>query len=418
MSPDLRTSKSNTIRDFKDALMMKVFVNPRVVFRQEMVGNILSIQKRRRRSTVFLVEEFEDFNAEHKIISSKYFRFNGLYLIVLVNGKIPEIEEIFKRMWKIQIYKVVLIYEEDDEVLVYTFFPFNDIKCDDTTPVLINKIINGRILNETEFFFPKKMKNLFSCPIRASVSNSAIPLIIPVLHANESSSIQGPEIKLIETLADALNFKIITTFFSDESYTFDNGSTLRSFKATIESDGEVDISIGNWWIKSIRLQFFDCTCAYSIDQLVLLVPPGFKLTAFEKLIYPFAPAVWFMVLAVFFIGFVVIKITSQRSAKVRNFVFGKRVQQPNLNLLIPFVGGMQKILPRRNFARFLLMNFLLYSLVMRTLYQASFYQLLQSNEGHKPVESLDEIIKNDFKIYVTTVNSDMLEGTDAIKERF
>jgi hypothetical protein len=98
-------------------------------------------------------------------------------------------------------------------------------------------------------------------------------------------------------------------------------------------------------------------------------------------------------------------------------VFGTGVRTPCLNLFIAFIGGAQKKLPGRNFARFLLMIFLMYSLVIRTLYQASFYELLRSNKRHEEVQSIDEMIEKDFKFYVGIGNEDFLQKTEAIKNR-
>ena len=140
MSIDQRKLTSHIIKDFRAALMMKVFKSSQVVFRQEMTSTELSLRNRRRRATVFIIERLEDFVAQHKFITSEFFRFNGLFLIVHVNGTISAIEEIFKLMWKIQIYNVIVMVEKDNQALVFTFFPFNGLKCEDTTPVLINSI--------------------------------------------------------------------------------------------------------------------------------------------------------------------------------------------------------------------------------------------------------------------------------------
>jgi hypothetical protein len=70
-----------------------------------------------------------------------------------------------------------------------------------------------------------------------------------------------------------------------------------------------------------------------------------------------------------------------------------------MNLLAALVGGTQSRLPKRNFARFLLILFLLFSIVIRTLYQGSFYQLLNSNQQKEPVKSLEEMMSKGFNFY-------------------
>lgn len=87
-------------------------------------------------------------------------------------------------------------------------------------------------------------------------------------------------------------------------------------------------------------------------------------------------------------------------------------------MIIGFIGGSQKILPKTNFARFLLMMFLMNSLVIRTLYQGSFYQIMQSNNQQKEAQSINEMLEKDYKILVINAVKDMLQGSDMMKTRF
>jgi hypothetical protein len=114
----------------------------------------------------------------------------------------------------------------------------------------------------------------------------------------------------------------------------------------------------------------------------------------------------------------VIFLINSRSKVVQNFVFGTNVKTPYLNLFIAFIGGSQKKLPGRNFARFLLMMFLMYSLVIRTIYQGSFYQFLKSNKKHREAQSVDELTEKDFKIYAFSAYLELFENFEALKKRF
>ena len=415
MSPNSSSSSSFLIKDFKDALGLKAFQNPKVVYRHEFASNDMTFQSRKRRMTVFLAENLQDFKREHAVIKPGFFKFNGFFLILLMNGRIFEIETIFKLLWKIQIYNVIVMFEENNEVLVYTFFPFNAMKCDDTTPFLINKIVDGNFLNGSENIFPDKMENLFNCPIRLSTAEHEVPFVNVAKLSNDSYKLEGLDITFLNILAEKLNFKIEFTSFAKESYIFENGTMSGAFK--VLSDGRADMTISSWYLKPNRLRFFDSTTTYSYDSLVFLVPPGAKLTPFEKLIYPFTSVVWFMVLGVFLVGFVVIQILKRQKPSVKNFIFGTRVKHPILNMFSGFIGGVQKVLPKRNFARFLLMSFLMYSIVVRTLYQASYFQLIKSDKTSKIVQTIDEIIRKDFKIYIMPGNDDLLVGIPELKKR-
>lgn len=260
------------------------------------------------------------------------------------------------------------------------------------------------------------MKNLFKFPVHLAATTNSKPMIITIFHPNGSYELEGSDMMLLKALADVLNFKIDVTLFDYEGTIYDNGTSTGTFKALHK--GKADLKLSSWWIKFNGLVFFESTNAYTFDKFVMIVPPGSKLTSFEKLIFPFTASVWVSVFSVFLVGFSVIKIVNMRSDLIKSFIFGARVQHPSFNMLIGFIGGMQKILPRRNFARFLLMSFLMYSLVIRTLYQASYYQFLQSNKMHKPFQSADEIFATDLTIYAPVGIADLWDGVETMKERF
>lgn len=57
-------------------------------------------------------------------------------------------------------------------------------------------------------------------------------------------------------------------------------------------------------------------------------------------------------------------------------------------------------LPGRNFSRFLLVSFMLFSLVMRTAYQGKQFQFMQNEMRRPDVKTIDEMIESNFTLYV------------------
>jgi hypothetical protein len=111
-------------------------------------------------------------------------------------------------------------------------------------------------------------------------------------------------------------------------------------------DKQVDICFGGWVFTATRVKFFDFTAVYFESSIHFAVPPGRDLTSIEKLIYPFE-----LTATVFTVGVFIIFIIKLRSKTVQNFVFGKKVNSPYLNMLIGFIGGSQNVLPTFNFSR-------------------------------------------------------------------
>jgi len=59
---------------------------------------------------------------------------------------------------------------------------------------------------------------------------------------------------------------------------------------------------------------------------------------------------------------------------------------PALNVLSVFFGLGQMILPGRNFARFLLMLFIIWSLIVTTGYQSVMFEHLQTDNRKPPIQ--------------------------------
>lgn len=406
------------VMDFKNELLMKIFRTQQVAFRHDLSSQVTMVKSRRKRTCVLIIETFDDFIKIYLTINRKMYQLNGYYAVVLVSGEFSEVEDIFKLFWKIQIYRAIIIFEDKNAtVLVKTFFPFNSTNCHGTTPVIVNRFLDGKFLYSLDKIYSDfKMKNLKKCPIRVAVANDIEPYIFAKVLHNKSYHLTGPSINLITVLSQILNFGINYTYIGPEGLLFDNGTSEGPLKAVLE--GDADLTISNWWLKENRLKFFDTTNAYNSDPLHFVIPPGRSYTAFEKLIIPFSPSLWFLTLMNALVGCIVILFVMNRSEKLRNFVFGVGVNYPFLNMFIGYIGETQKFLPKRNFARFLLMMLLLYSLVLRTLYQGSYYQFLKSNRQHKKIETIEEMIANDFKFYIHNGAVDMFSGSEAIRNRF
>lgn len=57
-------------------------------------------------------------------------------------------------------------------------------------------------------------------------------------------------------------------------------------------------------------------------------------------------------------------------------------------------------MPTRNFARFSLMLFIIYCLIMRTVYQGGIYNILKSNDGKPDVATIDELVVKGYTFYI------------------
>lgn len=308
------------ISDFRDQLLVKILSTDLIMFRQDTTKKIGSMNGRRRLCTVFIIKSFNDFKQVLRLLAPEHYNFSGFYIVVLIDGEIAEIEEIFRLFWKLQIFNVLVLFESlNGTVQAQTFFPFNSRNCYDTTPVLVNEFRDGKFTRSPQELLPNKMKNLHGCAIRFATSHSSQPYIFADLQ-NGSYHLSGREICLTNALAESLNFTVNYTSIGTWGYLRENGSSDGPFKALIEDTA--DLSIINFLLREYRLKFVGRTTSYLSEPLVFIVPPGRGLSAIETICYPFALSVWLSVLSCFIIGILVILATKKFPAKIQNFVFG------------------------------------------------------------------------------------------------
>lgn len=390
------SSSDLILNDFKSQLLKETFSSKTVSVRHE--NELIPLKrKHRKRSVMILIEKFSDFEKIYIQMATEIL--NGHCIIVCLGSlTISELEKIFFNLWKNQVYNVVTVIRGNQELKLYTFMPFHKNSCGNTSPVLVNLYRGGKFLNETRKLFPEKMKNLYGCPIRVSTSNDSVPFVSVTYFPNGTKSLKGSEITNLEALAENLNFKLDYTGIGGEAFMAIDG-TLKNGSLKYLHDDLADISAAQWWLSFTRLQYFDSTISYYSESAVFSIPPGHELTSVEKLVYPFSLTVWILIVSVFLVGFLVIRVVSKKDESIQALVFGEGVQHPLLNLFNSFIGGAQTKLPQNSFGRQLLMIFLLYSLVIRTLYLGSFVQLLNLSVRHQEVQSIDEMIDQKFTFY-------------------
>lgn len=117
---------------------------------------------------------------------------------------------------------------------------------------------------------------------------------------------------------------------------------------------------------------------------------------------------------VFSTGIITIFIINYKLKNLQNFVYGRNVKSPTMNMLIAVFGLQQTILPTRNFARFILMVFLLFCLINRNVYQGALYIFLQSDGRHKPFQYISDLNEMGFKYYMYSTYADLMRNGSSI----
>ena len=364
--------------------------------------NLKIMINRRRTISILFIKDFKSFQELSIEITPDRFHIDGYYLIVLLQGMIPEVQNIFDIVWKKYIYNVNILVKESELITLITFIPISGNSCGNTTPIIINRfniISNNWQLDE---HFPKKFSNLMKCPIKVSTFETIPSVMIQRSFRNGSFQLKGSGIEIFNEIAKILNFHIDLHFINKPGSfgdVYENGTgTGGAIKMLL--DNEVQIILGNYFLTELRAKFMSNTDSYYTNPWLLVIPAGSPLSSFEKLFRPFNIVVWICLISTFIIGVIIISIVNCQSYFIKDLVFGRQIRNPYLNLVIAFIGGSQHILPKRNFSRTLLMFFLIFCLVMRNLYLGGLFEFLQSDQRAKEVASVDEINEKDFTVYL------------------
>ena len=192
----------------------------------------------------------------------------------------------------------------------------------------------------------------------------------------------------------------------------ENGTATGAMEMIIKK--KADFTIGMYTITYLRSQFMTSSELYYSVPFILIVPPGLPFSSFEKLFRPFRLTVWISLLVVFITAAFVVTVIKFQTPLVRSFVFGKNNTSPYMNILLVFVGGSLSRLPGRNFARFLLAAFILFSIVKRTLYQGALFKFLQAEDATKQIQTIDELVEKNLKVYMLPSS---IEHTNNMKFR-
>lgn len=345
---------------------------------------------------IIQITSLENFKVILSELSSDEFNFDGFFLIVYQKCANIDPNQLFAAAWKRYIYNINTLCQDGDTVSIQTFMPFQSNSCGNTTSMSVDTMKNDLVID----LFPDKLKNLHGCPIKLATFFYP-PITMRETLDNGSFRYYGSEMDLVFGLAEALNFSIDMTYIAQTGFTgllYENGTATGILKETIE--GDKDMLMGFYYLTYQRAKFLSFTQSHYSIPLIIMTPLGEPLTSFEKIFRPFQRMVWLFLIITFGAGVVVIAIINCQNDFVKDFIFGDGIRHAYLNMINILIGGSQHVLPRRNFARSLLMMFLLFCLVQRSIYQSSLYIFLQSDGRNPAVTTIDEMMEKRFVFYV------------------
>jgi hypothetical protein len=259
-----------------------------------------------------------------------------------------------------------LANETKNSIDFVTSFMFTSLACRKNQFVTINKFTRINMTWTDSAFYPKKYRNFHNCKLTFGT------------HLTTGTSLN---LIMIETLGELFKFQIERDLLTDvvQARYFD---LLDIF---MEFNGDID---------------FIVSVPYVFGDVKFLIPPGEPYTQLEKMFLMFDFEVWIAIIVTFVVSIVTIQVINLTTMRIQHFVYGRFIATPTLNLISIFLNGGQFKIPGRNFSRFLLMLFIVWSLIIRTCYQSELFKWLQSDARKPKIKSIDELIERNFTWYM------------------
>lgn len=195
--------------------------------------------KRKRVHNIIFIDSYESFWTFFSSMSPSLFEYQGFYLFVLTtysHQQYPIMKEIFDWLWTDYIVNANIVWlapQNDDEAILYTYYPYTRFFCGKAVPIQLNQFRFGVWLQSQSSFFPEKMENLHGCPLTVSTVFSP-PFMIFKQRENGEIYTDGIDGVLLRVLAQRMNFSVILIQVDDQGSVDENGTGTGKVKLLIK----------------------------------------------------------------------------------------------------------------------------------------------------------------------------------------
>lgn len=376
------------------------------VFKSQMISVVLESSSNivgsvLRKWNIFHVDSVQSFGDIYEQMTPKRFGFHGYYTIILTSETTDGVSNIFKAMWKKQIYNVVIVHVTGSTVKVSTFNPFSPKSCNDVKAI--------EVKNRSDLF-NDKLKNLKQCSL-----NVHAPEWAPFTFVDNSKT-TGRDFDLMKVLSEVLNFKLNFTILTELAawgMVFDNGTSTGAIKNLL--DFKADIIIGDYYLRSARIKYMDASASYFTADIVFIIPPGRTLKSIEKLLQPFSRTVWTLLSAsLLFALLMTFGLCHSSWKKLNNW---NKMFDLYFKMLSVLLGVSLPRLPQKLATRFLLISLTISCISLQAIYQGLLFKFLQTDSKLREVQSIDEMVDNHFDVYSYDSMLEVIQSESRITER-
>lgn len=161
---------------------------------------------------IFVVDNYDSFRQIFVEMTTRTYDYTGFYTILLTEACDDcqeTIARIFQDCWSLYIANVNILTptNNNENVSLYTYFPFTLGHCESTEPVIYDYFENDQFVYNAPIF-PDKFHNFYACPQKAS-SYTYAPFVMLKNQSDGSYNVDGIEGITLRVMSQRLNFTLI-----------------------------------------------------------------------------------------------------------------------------------------------------------------------------------------------------------------
>lgn len=302
------------------------------------------------------------------------------------------------------------VLEEEKSIRLLTFILYEPGNCDFPQLIEVNKFDKSTGKWQHGRFAVDKFSNFNGCELKFLIGNWAPNHILNKADDNEKTVVvnecEGYACAVLRDFGSVLNYTRKMILYQQWMRKGPAPFTDLNFRP-------VPMSIILAQNKRTVQTHIFTRPVYTFEKFIA-VPPGHEYNGYEKMILPFDEKTWMWIEITFVAAFVTIFLLRFVRPDIGNFVIGRRTAAPILNVLRIFF-GQASTFPRRSFARFLLLVFILFSLIIRTAYQGKTFEFLQKEMRKQTVKTIEEMIDQNFTFYVERTFKELYTDSEIAK---
>lgn len=265
-----------------------------------------------------------------------------------------------------------LFEDNGKEIELKTFEWWTEKACNVQQLINLNTFDKHSLSWRRELKIPQKFSNFHNCSIKYTTSIFTMNLL-EILSDFEllafdkdfqflSELRNKHEKKLQEIFASYANFTIDPESNDVEGYVLHG----RSHNQTLYEFMMYQRSLDMFTAGDSNVGY--CTTPFFEQSIYAMYSPPEPYTNYEKMTMPFDYDTWIYLIIVFFVAFIAINVVNYFT-EFREILYGKGIKMPSFNVVRTFFGIGQTKLPENNFARIILVTFIIFCLIFRTAYQ-------------------------------------------------